>query len=109
MLVCVCYALFCTRDRGCSAHPASPAPSSYGETLCKARANHAARLLTRIWRSKIEPNSHHVIASEAKQSISLCKERMDCFVADAPRNDVEGAEYDSSQHGGQSAACPPCQ
>ncbi len=30
-----------------------------------------------------------VIASEAKQSIVLCKERMDCFVASAPRNDGE--------------------
>src|SRR5882724_12570599 len=32
-----------------------------------------------------------VIASEAKQSISPSKERMDCFVARAPRNDVDGA------------------
>jgi hypothetical protein len=30
-----------------------------------------------------------VIASEAKQSIARRKERMDCFVASAPRNDVE--------------------
>jgi hypothetical protein len=28
-----------------------------------------------------------VIASEAKQSIAPQKERMDCFVATAPRND----------------------
>src|ERR1700731_2187994 len=27
MLVCVFYIAFCTRDRGCSAHPAFPAPS----------------------------------------------------------------------------------
>src|ERR1700730_13758374 len=27
MLVCVFFARFCTRDRGCSAHPAFPAPS----------------------------------------------------------------------------------
>src|SRR5712675_2768744 len=26
MLVCVLFLLFCTRDRGCSAHPAFPAP-----------------------------------------------------------------------------------
>jgi hypothetical protein len=32
-----------------------------------------------------------VIASEAKQSISLGRERMDCFVASAPRNDKEGS------------------
>src|ERR1700737_756437 len=28
MLVCVFYIAFCTRDRGCSAHPAFPAPST---------------------------------------------------------------------------------
>ena len=33
-----------------------------------------------------------VIASEAKQSIAPHKERMDCFVASAPRNDVDGQE-----------------
>jgi hypothetical protein len=33
-----------------------------------------------------------VIASEAKQSIAPRKERMDCFVASAPRNDVDGQE-----------------
>ena len=27
MLVCAFFAQFCTRDRGCSAHPAFPAPS----------------------------------------------------------------------------------
>src|SRR4051812_16321475 len=34
---------------------------------------------------------HNVIASEAKQSIARHKERMDCFVARAPRNDDESA------------------
>src|SRR5260221_13663818 len=29
MLVCVFFAQFCTRDRGCSAHPAFPAPSDF--------------------------------------------------------------------------------
>jgi hypothetical protein len=33
----------------------------------------------------------NVIASEAKQSIAPRKERMDCFVARAPRNDAERA------------------
>ncbi len=32
-----------------------------------------------------------VIASEAKQSISPPKGRMDCFVARAPRNDGTGS------------------
>jgi hypothetical protein len=34
-------------------------------------------------------NCSAVIASEAKQSISQRKERTDCFVAYAPRNDVD--------------------
>jgi hypothetical protein len=34
-----------------------------------------------------QPNS--VIASSAKQSMAQHKERMDCFVATAPRNDVD--------------------
>src|SRR5260221_1155006 len=29
MLVCVFFAQFCTRDRGCSVHPAFPAPSDF--------------------------------------------------------------------------------
>jgi len=37
------FAQFCTRDRGCSAHPAFPAPSSFwGETTCKTRTHRAA-------------------------------------------------------------------
>jgi hypothetical protein len=36
----------CTRDRGCSAHPAFPAPSFFleGVNQCKARAHGAARM-----------------------------------------------------------------
>jgi hypothetical protein len=64
---------FCTRDRGCSVHPAFPAPSSFGAKLishdpgASRRGNAEVRLV--------------VIASEAKQSISPSKGRMDCFVA----------------------------
>src|SRR4029078_6997802 len=29
MLVCVSFAHYCTRDRGCSVHPAFPAPSNF--------------------------------------------------------------------------------
>jgi hypothetical protein len=40
--------------------------------------------------------SLRVIASEAKQSIEPHEERMDCFVADAPRNDgIVSAEISS--------------
>jgi hypothetical protein len=39
MLVCALLAHYCTRDRGCSKHPAFPAPSSFwAKTICKARA-----------------------------------------------------------------------
>jgi len=40
---------------------------------------------------KVKVSVGAVIASEAKQSITQRKERMDCFVAYAPRNDVDGA------------------
>ena len=62
MLVCaISCAILGTRDRGCSAHPAFPAPSisREGQRICKPRAK------TR------RENGHacfHVIASEAKQS-----------------------------------------
>ena len=51
--VCSCahYLYHCTRDRGCSAHPAFPAPSDLREgakITCKARAQCVARLLTHI-------------------------------------------------------------
>jgi hypothetical protein len=41
---------FCTRDRGCSARPAFPAPSASleGEMNRKPRASHAARMRTHI-------------------------------------------------------------
>jgi hypothetical protein len=40
-----------------------------------------------------------VIASEAKQSIAPQKERMDCFVASAPRNDGKIARAAALLHG----------
>src|ERR1700744_2299539 len=49
MLVCVSFCAYCTRDRGCSAHPVFPAPSSFGaKAVCKTRANDAARTWTRV-------------------------------------------------------------
>ena len=71
-----------TRDRGCSAHPVFPAPSVL------RRANEMQNF-GRLAPRDQERMSHNVIArSEAtKQSISSRKERMDCFVARAPRND----------------------
>jgi hypothetical protein len=44
MLVCAFFAHLCTRDRGCSKHPAFPAPSFWRERkFGKARAHGAAR------------------------------------------------------------------
>src|SRR5437879_5169105 len=36
MLVCASTTISCTRDRGCSKHPAFPAPSSLGETVLQS-------------------------------------------------------------------------
>ena len=38
------------------------------------------------------------MTDSAKQSISRRKERMDCFVANAPRNDVEGGDRFTDRH-----------
>ena len=45
MLVCAFVCAYCTRDRGCSAHPVFPAPSVFeeGQDSSKPRAYHAAR------------------------------------------------------------------
>jgi hypothetical protein len=43
------YSISCTRDRGCSKHPAFPAPSVFrGKGLCKARAQCVAGMRTCI-------------------------------------------------------------
>src|SRR4051794_32659762 len=81
MLVCAISRTYCTRDRGCSAHPVSPAP--FVGRGCFAN-------LGQIRPRECELISINVIASEAKQSIVPRKERMDCFVASAPRNDADG-------------------
>jgi hypothetical protein len=104
---------FCTRDRGCSAHPAFPAPSIFGGTTKrKPRAARAARTRTRIcYLNGIKTPTASLPATNAKRLrkgalvrrsppsgeggcdeaiqltflLSCCL--MDCFVARAPRND----------------------
>jgi hypothetical protein len=79
---CLCYR---TRDRGCSAHPAFPAPSVFeGETKAIARAFRAARTQNYIRVIVCNKRGAFVHESGAKQSIAPQKERMDCFVASAP-------------------------
>src|SRR2546423_15538226 len=48
MLVCAYYCAFGTRDRGCSRHPAFPAPSAFkrANEFAKLGRNHAARTRT---------------------------------------------------------------
>jgi len=49
MLVCASLCASCTRDRGCSAHPAFPAPSSGARDECMPRTHCAARMRARIF------------------------------------------------------------
>jgi len=68
MLVCVFLSALCTRDRGCSVHPAFPAPSFGGRTFMQTSGAPC--------REKGEVTSDVVvIASEAKQSIPPLADR----------------------------------
>ena len=73
MLVCALPCAHCTRDRGCSKHPAFPAPSVLRErNFSKARTQFVSRERETV---------STVIASAAKQSMVPQKRRMDCFAA----------------------------
>src|SRR5258705_576398 len=74
MLVCIFVCANRTRDRGCSKHPVFPAPSDFEEGQTKMQTSGEMRRE----KAKICPP---VIASEAKQSMSRHKERMDCFAS----------------------------
>jgi hypothetical protein len=65
---------------GCGQHPAFPAPSFISEGNVPAKLGRNA--------PREREGVSAVIASEAKQSIAPRNERIDCFVATAPRNDV---------------------
>src|SRR3984893_13167554 len=89
MLVCAFFAQLCTRDRGCSVHPAFP----LRETTCKPRAPPAARMRTCVccltfeieFRPRhCEPTGHanaRPMTGSAKQSIVRLVLKLDCFVA----------------------------
>jgi hypothetical protein len=101
MLVCAFLCTHCTRDRGCSVHPAFPAPSIFGEgSLSKPRAQCVARMRSHICVGWVERSeTHHspvalmgiaslhpsyepaIIASEAKQSILSLYREADCFAS----------------------------
>src|SRR6266496_6590286 len=79
MLVCVYYCAVGTRDRGCSRHPAFPAPSVWrGSTNLQTSGEIAPRDRARMF-------PRHCERSEAIH-LTACG-AMDCFVAIAPRND----------------------
>ena len=61
----------CTRGRGCNGHPAFPTPSLGGRFINGSGASRGEDVNVCL----------NVIASEAKQSISPRKERMDCFAS----------------------------
>jgi hypothetical protein len=65
--------------------PPPPTPPRHALT----RAEGGEEKASSIFKQPKRPNVEIVIASEAKQSILPNEERMDCFVASAPRNDVE--------------------
>src|SRR6266853_6508815 len=100
MLVCAFLCAFCTRDRGCSVHPAFPAPSSgekHQATLGRFRAARS-RIYVRYQTPSLRATGSRECAPDDRLReaihVAACR-KMDCFVADAPRNDVEGAERDN--------------
>src|ERR1700686_3865111 len=69
--VCSCafsFAQLCTRDRGCSAHPAFPAPSSHeGQRNAKLGQNRAARMRTHIRCLKFE--SENIVVPDERMPL----------------------------------------
>jgi len=72
---------FCTRDRGCSKHPAFPAPSSFrGETICKARAKRAAgmrRCVLRFGATRLQGARTEKAARNDRPAVWRLKRRTD--------------------------------
>jgi hypothetical protein len=78
MLVCALFCAHCTRDRGCSAHPAFPAPSifrgrRYFQNLGRMRRENAKPYLNG------PPSLRGALAT--KQSILSLRRAMDCFAS----------------------------
>jgi hypothetical protein len=67
MLVCAFLVHHCTRDRGCSAHPVFPAPSSFlGRVICKPRTHAVARMRRHVSHPPLEGEGR-IILSAAKR------------------------------------------
>src|SRR5216683_4232197 len=86
MLVCAFLCATCTRDRGCSAHPAFPAPSMIEGTdrSSKARANHAARRRTRICCLKMEPEIVFVVPDKRAWRVPIRDPYAAAVIVSAP-------------------------
>ncbi len=88
----------CTRDRGCSAHPAFPAPSSYrgrqstqsSGASCRGVVNSC--LESTCLKASLRSNGSRECAPDDRLRdaihLFLFVATMDCFVANAPRNDA---------------------
>src|ERR1700709_1903295 len=74
MLVCAFPVHQCTRDRGCSAHPVFPAPSSF-------RGRNELPNFGRIAPREREGMSIDVIARSEATKQSISPRKGDCFVA----------------------------
>jgi hypothetical protein len=82
MLVCAFLAHYCTRDRGCSKHPAFPAPSDFlGKGFLQSSGE------TR------------------RENAEVCLRRMGCRVGKAQR--AHHLSTSVIQNGGHAALCPP--
>src|SRR6266536_3294005 len=90
MLVCAFFCATCTRDRGCSVHPAFPAPS-----LLRGRQRFA-KLGQNMPRERECMFPRHCERSEAIQP-SACSD-MDCFVASLLAMTAEGCLKIESEH-----------
>jgi hypothetical protein len=92
MLVCALFAQFCARDRGCSAHPAFPAPSFLSRDndmqtsgTCRRENADVYLLFEPIGRLRLNQNSNNVIARSSLRrsnpSYNQYRCEMDCFAS----------------------------
>jgi len=112
MLVCVFDAHFCTRDRGCSKHPAFPAPSSFlGETILQSPGERAAGMRRCVCVGWVEHSETHRLAYRhdgyrfAPPILRTCGP-MDCF-ASLAMTALRGCDGDAAPDSGFDALHRP--
>src|SRR6266436_3146293 len=81
MLVCDFRSAFCTRDRGCSAHPAFPAPSNLrdDDTQTSGVSRRENADVYPLFDIRIEALDPSLPRSEATKQSTLRMTAMDCF------------------------------